>query len=368
MTAQLAIIIPTYNEIENIDFCIAAITGLPGSQDWELIFVDDDSGDGTSAYVREVANRNGQVRCLQRLGRRGLSSACIEGILATSAPYICVMDVDMQHDENIIPEMLGLLRGGGLDIVIGSRKVDDGSMGGLPPHRVFVSNVATAISNLVLGSQLRDPMSGFFMLTREFFERTMYDLSGKGFKILLDIMVTARTPVRYREIPYVMRERQHGQSKLDATVVMDFFALLVDKLIGRLLPARFVLFVLVGLSGVLVHLLSLGVLHKVFEAGFIHAQLVSTYLAMTSNFILNNLVTYREMRLRGWQFIRGLLSFYLACSFGAIINIALADFMYNLDVRWWLAGITGATAGAIWNYFITAIFTWRVYTHGPEPD
>ena len=360
MSTELTIVIPTLNERGNIQPVIDALNAALAGVDWELIFVDDDSSDDTSAYVRRISKENPRIRCIQRLKRRGLSSACIEGILASCSPYICVMDADLQHDEKLIPEMLSMLKTEDLDVVIGSRYVDQGSTGKLAKHRVFISRLATSVSNFLLRSSVKDPMSGFFMIRRDYFEDIMRDLSGRGFKILLDIFASTKKQVRFKELPYSMRSRSIGTSKLDTAVIWDFFMLIVDKIFGRIFPVRFVLFSTVGLSGVFVHFISLSILFRLFNVEFLYAQIVGTYIAMTSNFILNNIITYRDVSLRGFEFLRGLISFCIYCSFGALINITMASYLFDQGFVWWLSGVLGAICGAIWNYAVTAALTWRM--------
>lgn len=360
MSTELTIVVPAYNERDNVQPLIEAVEAVLGTVAWEMIFVDDDSTDGTSHIVREVARTNPRIRCVQRLNRRGLSSACIEGILASSSPYVCIMDADMQHDEKILPDMLAAVKSDNLDLIIGSRYTNSGSTGTLSSNRVLISRLATLVGGLVSVSRVKDPMSGYFMFRRDYFERIMRDLSGKGFKLLLDMLASTRGELRYREIPYTMRSRTHGTSKLDATVAWDFFALVVDKLLGRLLPARFFLFAMVGLVGVLVHFVSLWTLHRFIGVNFLVAQIAATYIAMSGNFILNNMYTFRDVRLRGKDFFSGLISFYIYCSFGALINVVLSGHLYQIVFPWWLAGILGAVAGSVWNYAITAILTWKV--------
>lgn len=358
MSLELTVVVPTYNERDNVARVIDALESVLSPQSWEVIFVDDDSPDGTAELVRQIAAGSPHVRCIQRLGRRGLSSACIEGILASSTPYICVMDADMQHDESILPAMLAELKENQADIVIGSRYMESGSTGGLAKYRVWVSRAATAVGKLVLKHQVTDSMSGYFMLSRAFFEKVMRRLSGKGFKILLDILVSSDTATRYKELPYVMRQRVSGESKLSFTVVWEFFTLIADKILGRIFPLRFLSFIAVGFSGVFVHLFVLWLMHQFWGGEFVLSQAVATLVAMTSNYILNNSFTYRDRQLKGIKFIRGLFSFYLACSLGAIINVAFADWLYEVTSIWWLAGILGAVVGAVWNYAMTAVLTW----------
>lgn len=360
MDTELTVVVPTYNERENIQPMLDALNASLHGLSWEVIFVDDDSSDQTAELARENAKKNTRVRCIQRINRRGLSSACIEGILASASPYIAIIDADMQHDESILPVMLNTLKTDNLDLVIGSRYIEGGSTGKLSKHRVWVSRAATLLSELVMRQKVQDPMSGFFMLRRTFFEKVMRKLSGKGFKILLDIMVTAGPSVTFRELPYVMRQRRQGESKLSITVIWEFITLVVYKLMGRLLPARFISFATVGFSGIFVQLCALWFFYRFMNIEFIYAQTLATVIAMTSNYILNNLFTYPDRKLKGAAFVRGLLSFYLACTLGAIINVAVADLLFGRSFPWWLAGTLGAVAGAVWNYATTATFTWKI--------
>lgn len=362
MHHDLAIIIPTYNERENIQPLVASLEAALQDINWEVVFVDDDSPDGTAEVVRSMAQADPRVRCLQRLKRKGLSSACIEGILASSAPHIAVMDADMQHDESILPRMLSILKNQAVDIVIGSRYIQGGSTGNLSPARVWISRAATSLSRLVLSRSITDPMSGFFMLRRDFFEKVMRKLSGRGFKILLDILVCAGASARFSECPYNMRTRTHGESKLGTVVIWEYLMLLLYKFMGRLIPARFISFVMVGFSGIFVNIFFLWIFHRLYGADFVFSQAGATIMAMTSNYILNNQFTFREHKLSGIKFFYGLISFYLACAIGAIINVAVADLFYLRAYPWWLAGLAGAIAGAVWNYAISSTFTWR------EPD
>lgn len=358
LTTQLTIIVPTYNEYKNIKLLVSMLDKALQDIVWEVIFVDDDSPDGTAKLVRELAREDQRVKCIQRLGRRGLSSACIEGILASSSTVVCIMDADLQHDEKIIQKMYSTLIKEDLELVIGSRYIDAGSTGTMPRHRVWVSKFATLIGKLVLKQPVSDPMSGFFMLKRNFFEKIMRSLSGRGFKILLDILISSDRKIKLMEIPYTMRERTQGESKLSAGVIWEFFQLILEKYSGRIFPARFVSFVVVGLSGVVVHLIVLWFLHRYWATGFIPSQAVATLVAMTSNYILNNSFTFRDKKLRGIKFLRGLLSFYVACSMGAIINLSVATLLFEYALPWWFSGLMGAVAGAVWNYSLTATFTW----------
>ena len=356
---ELTLVVPTFNERENIKSLISAIdAALPGV-DWEILFMDDNSRDGTADEIRHISHQDPRVRCIRRLSRKGLASACMDGMFNTESPFLAVMDADLQHDESLLHPMLAALRNGETDIAIGTRYAGSGSTGTLSDRRVKISRFATLLANMILPTRVSDPMSGFFMINREMFDQAKSKLSGKGFKILLDLLAASPANTRVREFPYTMRSRELGESKLGPAVVWEYFMLLADKLLGRLLPPRFLLFSLVGLSGVAVHLLALSVLHTLMSQPFFPSQVIATLLAMTSNFFLNNYFTYSDRPARGKAIIRALLSFYLACSIGAVVNLQIADLLYASNVPWWIAGTSGAFIAAVWNYAATSVITWR---------
>ena len=356
---ELGVVIPTYNEVENIPLVLAAVEQALRGIEWEIVFVDDNSPDKTADFIRTLALTNRRVRVLERIGRRGLSSACIEGILATPAPYIAVMDADMQHDESILPKMLERMKSERLDVVVGSRKIDGGSMGEFARERVWLSDVGTRISKLVCQCDVSDAMSGFFLVDRAYFQQVVPRLTGAGFKILVDLLSSSPSSPRIGEVPYHFRNRQLGESKLDLNVELEYLYLLVDKVIGKWVPTRFVIYVLVGTLGLLVHLGVLALLYYRGHVNFTLSQVAATFVAMTFNFLLNNVVTFRDRRLRGWRVVTGLLTFYLACSLGAVMNVSLAKFLLDSHVAWYLAGILGMATSSVWNYGVNTIFTWR---------
>jgi dolichol-phosphate mannosyltransferase len=355
---ELAIVVPTFNERDNVAELISRLERVLSGIRWEVVFVDDDSPDSTSDLVRDLAQAKSHVRCVHRIGRRGLSRAVIEGILATSAPYIAVMDADLQHDETVLPTMLDKLRSGDLDIVVGSRYCAGGSLGQLDTSRAAMSRLATTLSRLIVTSELTDPMSGFFMIRRDAFFKAVRRLSGEGYKILLDLFASSRTAMRFVEVPYTFRSRIAGESKLDSAVLWEYLLLIIDKSIGHIVPARFVMFSLVGFSGVFVHFLALWLAHRVMAIDFAVSQSVATFVAMTSNYTLNNFLTYRDRRRRGARFFTGLLTFYCVCSIGVIANVGVANFVFSREYTWWFAGGAGALVGTVWNYAASAIFTW----------
>jgi dolichol-phosphate mannosyltransferase len=358
-TPQLAVIVPTFNERDNVTTLFQRLeTALAGAS-WEVIFVDDNSPDRTWDVVRALARQDSRVRCIRRIGRRGLSGACIEGILASSAPCAAVIDADLQHDETQLPKMLALLQGGQVDLVIGSRYIEGGSADSFDKQRAGISALATEVAKRVLQVKIADPMSGFFMIRRDRFEQLAPQLSTQGFKILLDIVATARGDLRVKEIPFTFGSRLHGESKLDSTVALDFLGLVLAKLTGDVVSLRFLLFAMVGSTGLFVHLAVLFVALEVFGLPFPEAQACGALVAMTSNFILNNFLTYRDQRLKGFAILRGLLLFYLVCSVGLFANVGVAFSVYDQEPIWWLAGAAGALMGVVWNYAMSGLFVWR---------
>lgn len=357
--ADLSVILPTFNEAENVPVVLDRLNHTLRGIAWEAIIVDDNSPDGTTAVARKIAETDPRVRVIRRVGRRGLSGACIEGILASSAPFVAVMDADLQHDETLLPRMVMELRAGA-DLVVASRKVDGGSSGtGLSGIREWGSNIANGLAKKLLNVNLSDPMSGFFMIRREKAEALAPKLSAQGFKILLDIVSSAAGSLKIKELPFTFRERLHGESKLDTLVTLDYFGLLMAKYFGNIVSVRFLMFGLVGASGLLVHLLALRAFLFVGNFEFNLAQTAASFVAMTSNFLLNNQLTYRDRRLRGLDALIGLLTFYAVCSVGVLANVGVANLIYLEPSYWWFAGAAGAIMGAVWNYAASAALTWR---------
>jgi dolichol-phosphate mannosyltransferase len=359
MPPELTVVVPTFNEQDNIEELYQLLGAALSTIEWEMVVVDDDSSDGTADKAFRMNREYPNVRCLKRVGRRGLSSACIEGICSSSAPYVAVIDADMQHDESILPAMLERLKSNGLDLVVGSRFTQGGSTGDLPAFRVKMSKFATWLGSTMLGVKTTDPMSGFFMLKRDFFYDVVHNLSGKGFKILLDIFASSKTDVQFDEVPYDMRARQHGESKLDSVVLWEYLLLLGEKTIGKYIPIRFIFFVMMGLFGSVFHLSILFATHIGFDALFVTAQSLAVISAIPVNYFFNNMFTYSDRRNKGAQNIRGLLVFYLSCAPGAVINVLVAVYFFNLDIHFGIAGLLGAGVGAVWNYSLSSQYAWK---------
>jgi dolichol-phosphate mannosyltransferase len=355
------VVVPCFNERLNVAPLVARLDAALYGIRWEVVYVDDNSPDGTAAEVRRIGQTDPRVRCIRRIHRRGLASAVIEGALSSSAQFVAVMDGDLQHDETKLPEMLAALQTGRYDLAVGSRHAEGGGDAGLASRwRRILSEGGIRLAQHFLPMWLGDPMSGFFMLPRSLFETLAVNLTGQGFKILLDIALSAPAPLRVIEIPFLFNERMAGKSKLDALVLVQFAGLLLDKVFGGLLPLRFISFGLVGTLGVLVHLAVLSSALKLGGLGFEAAQLIATVVAMAFNFQLNNEITYRDQRLRrGPRLWRGLLVFMLVCGVGAVANVSIAETLYDTHTNWSVAGAVGAVIGVVWNYAVSSTLVWR---------
>jgi dolichol-phosphate mannosyltransferase len=357
LPAELSIIVPTRNECSNVERLISHLTAALGEICWEVIFVDDDSPDGTIVAVKKIAQCDPRIRGIRRLRRRGLAGAAIEGVLSSAAPIVAVMDGDLQHDPDVLPRMLAMLRAEEADLVVATRRASSPADTGFSPVRQRFSDFASSLAKRMLRVDLRDPMSGFFMIRREIVERVASSLSTQGFKILLDIVASTQGRLRVRECEYDFGSRYAGESKLDVLVALEYLGLLLSKLTNDALSIRFILFGLVGGSGIGVNIGMLWLLLKA-GAGFWLAQLSATMIAMVSNYLLNNALTYRDRRRRGWRLLTGLASFVALCSVGVVANIGLATLIYNREKMWLTAGLAGALVGSVWNYAATSALTW----------
>ncbi|HVZ68303.1 MAG TPA: glycosyltransferase family 2 protein [Rhizomicrobium sp.] len=355
--ARLSVILPTYKERGNVAEVVARLDRALAGIGWEAIFVDDDSPDGTAEAAKAIAQKDPRVRCLRRVGRRGLAGACIEGVLSSSAPYVAVMDADLQHDETVLPRMLARLERGEADLVVGSRYVDGGSASSFDLRRGFISRFATVLTKVTLGTAVSDPMSGFFAMRRDRFDALADKLAPVGFKILLDIMTTA-SDLRVAEEAYTFGTRQEGESKFNVQVGLEFLGLLLAKASGGTLDPRFIFFALVGTSGLFVHLAALKFALG-FSISFTSAQAIATFVAMSTNFLFNNNFTYRDRRLKGAPALAGYLLFCIIGGIGAFATVGFATWLYSNEPIWWVAGAAGGIMSVFWNYSMSSLFVWR---------
>jgi dolichol-phosphate mannosyltransferase len=360
----LSIVVPTYREAANVPVLFervkAALEGLP----WEMIVVDDDSPDGTSDVAFGLAASDRRLRCLRRVNRTGLAGAVIEGWMSSSAELVAVIDGDLQHDERILPKMYYSLVAGMGNLAIGTR-VSDGTEGGLSPARQKLSDLGKWFFRRIAGAPVTDPMSGFFMIRRDIVSHLASRLSPDGFKILVDVILSAGGGLKIVEVPYRFRARVAGESKLTPLVGLDFLGLVAHHASGGVLPNRFVLFALIGAFGLVVHILALSAFrYWLGTSDFVSGQLGATLVAMASNFILNNEITYRTHRYRRLGMIGGFAAFALGCSVGVLANIDVASWLYSSHQTWWVAGLSGAVLSVVWNYAVSSNLIWRPRRRG----
>jgi dolichol-phosphate mannosyltransferase len=356
---QLAVIVPTFNEGENVGPLLEKLAIALRDIAWEAIFVDDGSTDDTVEILTSAAASDPRVRLIRRFGRRGLSTAVIEGMLASAAPVLAVIDADLQHDEGILPKLFAAIVDKGADIAVGTRYAQGGSVGDWQQARLRISRFATDLASTLLHVRLSDPMSGFFAIRRDAFLGSLPNLSSFGYKIMLDIVASAPQPLVVCEEPYRFRPRVAGESKLDAAIAFEYGLLLADKTIGRYVPLRLMMFLGVGALGLVVNLAILAILVVAIELPFWAAQTIAISGAMTFNFMLNNVFTYRDRRLKGMALLRGLSTFCLACSLGGAANVEIGSMVLRSGGEWWLAGMIGAVIGSLWNYVASSVLTWR---------
>ena len=376
MSLQLAVVLPTLNERKNLRALLARLDAALHGIAWEAIIVDDNSPDGTSDEARAISLEDPRLRIIQRIGRRGLASAAIEGMCATAAPVVAVMDADHQHDPALLPGMLAAIDSGDYDLAYASRFAEGASTEAWGrPDRVKASGFANALARRVTGVDLTDPMSGYFMLRAETLRADAHRLSGVGFKILLDILATVDRPLRVKEFPLHFAARAEGESKLDRTVVFEFLIGLYDKWLGRIIPTRFALFGTVGALGVVVQFAALwlvlsGILGQRFVYGhwetgqttFNIANAIAATVAMTFNFVLNNELTYADKRLRGvGPLLRGWAQFALTCSLGLLTNVGVTAALKSMHFHDVAAVLIGIVVASVWNFALSSKFVWGKY-------
>jgi len=360
VTAELAIIVPTLNEVENVEPFVDALERALDGVAWEAVFVDDGSTDGTGARLDALAAAHDNLRVIHRAGRSGLASACCEGIEATAAPFVAVIDADHQYDEALLPDMLRAVRDEDAEIAIASRFAPGADAAAMAsPWRERFGRWAGRASRLITRAPTTDPLSGCFVMRRALYDAVSPRLTGRGSKLLVDILTSLRRPVPVRDLAVVLRPRRSGASKTGVLAMLELLLLVLDKLFLGLIPTGFILYILVGLIGLAVHIALLGLLFRIVGLYFFVSQAVATIVAMTVNFHFNNVITFRDRRLSGRAAAGGLMTFYAACSIGAVINLAVAQFLFDRGLIWILAGISGAVVGAVWNYVMNATFTWK---------
>lgn len=357
MAVCVSIIIPTYNEHANIERLVREIDCAMGRESYEVIFVDDDSPDGT-AYIIEKCSRDYPVWVFVRRGRRGLATAVVQGFAHSSGDIIVVMDADLQHPPSAIPMLLERVRAGS-DVAVASRYVKGGSAPGLGSLRNLFSRAAVAVARALLPSaaSVADPMSGFFALRRKVLDGIVLEPS--GFKILLEILALGKIE-SVCELPFSFTNRHAGVSKMSLGEQGRYFAHLLSLMFRTGELARLARFCLVGLSGVCVNMGVLWFLTGVIGLFYMLSACISIEASIVTNFLANNAFTFRD---RNDQSKRSL--FARLIRFNAVSIVAVG---VNLGVLWLLTSVAGLSyllsnlAGialaTVWNFLVNNHWTW----------
>ena len=361
-TRRLSVILPTYNERRNIAAAVESIDrALSGTAvGYEIIVVDDDSPDRTWEEVESLARHRADLHLIRRVGRRGLSSAVVEGFSAATGDVLAVMDADLQHDASLLPAMVQAAGAPGTDLVVATRYAQGGSAGDWTLGRRFLSRLATVLSWAVVRTRVSDPMSGYFLIAAHTWRDVSARLDPRGFKILLEIIARS-PPLACREIGYTFRPRRHGASKLDSAVGISYLRSLYDLSLGRFIDRRMLSFGLVGLSGAAVNLATVRLLHDVLRLGVTAALASAIGTAMVSNFLLNNFITYSDRHRSGLpSLLKGFASFAAISSAGAAINLAVARYSIRaLDLNIYVGVVLGIVVATAWNFRASRAVTWR---------
>ena len=362
MALKVSIVLPTYNERGNIEPLLAQLLPLQHHYNLEILVVDDDSADGTAEWVRQLAHAEPRLRLIRRVGRSGLASAIKEGLLDATGDVAVVMDSDGQHEPASVRRAIDTLVQGDLDLVIGSRFHPEAEILGLSGRRERGSSWANASARFSLPNRyasLSDFMSGFFALRLEPLLPLIRAVDVNGFKFLYELLAVSRGSLRTSEVPLSFQPRTHGSSKLDLAIFWDFLISILHSLSLRLLPRRAISFGLVGVSGVAVQLVVTQLL-MLGRLGFEQALPFAVVAAASSNYLINNALTFRFQRLKGLALLRGLLKFLLVASLPVLANVGLASAFYSLvarDTLW--AQLAGILVVFVWNYAASSRFVWN---------
>jgi dolichol-phosphate mannosyltransferase len=359
----VSVIIPTYNERDNLAVLIPRLAEALATYAHELIIVDDDSPDRTWERADELAATHPQVRCFRRIGKRGLASAVVDGFAMAGGRALVCIDADLQHDPGKVPLLVQAL--GQAEIAVATRYAGDGSTGDWSGRRRAMSRGATWLARTLLRLPTSDPMSGFFAIRHETFQRVAPSLDPRGYKILMELLARSRVR-RVAEVPFVFGERAHGDSKLDGTVVQDYLAALWELRFGHWLPLRFVRYCLIGVSGIGIQMLAIHLLRmlptlRTGDARLASALAIAT--AMLWNYILNNRWTFGDVRHRhAAAWLGGLARFALVCGIGAVISWSVAQGMRTATdgrMNIYFASLFGIAVATVWNYLINSRYTWK---------
>jgi len=350
----LTIVIPTYNERENLPVLLErlekSLRGIP----FEAIVVDDNSPDGTWRLAEELAReRYPWLRVVRRVNERGLGSAIIRGLREARGRYVAVIDADLQHPPELLPTMLKTALETGADVVIASRYVRGGGVEGWSRYRLLVSKAAGLVARLLLPEvrRIRDPMSGYWLVRRDIIEGV--ELEPRSWKILLEILVKAR-PRKVVEVPYVFRERLRGESKLRLRHMVEYLLHVLHLSNYRVLK-----FAGVGATGTIVNLAVLKALVEGLHVPLYIAYLASFEASLTWNYTLHDRITFKGRRPRGFaNAVRYWARYHKAALGGLATYYTLSMLLSAAGVYYLLAALIGIVAGFAVNYLVSEHHVW----------
>ena len=360
---MISIVIPTFNEVKNIIPLLKKLLSLFDDYDYEIIIVDDDSPDGTSEEVEKYMKDKKTIKLITRIGRSGLSSAIKEGLIFAKGKYLLVLDGDGQHHPSFLLNMIDEIKKNKSDIVIGSRFLPSSKLEGLSKKRSLGSKIANKVASISLNknySKLTDYLSGCFCLNRDSTKNFIRRIEINGFKFLYELLSLSKGKLNVKEVPLNFQERRHGNSKLDLAIIWDFIISIIHNFTFRIMPRRAISFGLVGLSGVFVQLFITYFLTNLLLLKFYDALPIAVISAATSNFLINNQVTFRSNRLKGSALLVGLLKFFLVASLPVIANIGITTAVYEyISADTLIAQIAGIAIVYAWNYLASSSFVWN---------
>ena len=360
---MISIVIPTFNEVENIVPLLKKLTLILNDFEYEIVVVDDDSPDGTSDEVNKYMKKNKRIKLITRIGRSGLSSAIKEGLIFAQGKYLLVLDGDGQHHPSFILNMLEEMQRSKYDIVIGSRFLNNSKLEGLSNERSLGSKIANKMSRISLHknySKLTDYLSGCFCVEKEMTKKYIRKIEINGFKFLYELLSLSKGKLAVHEVPLIFKQRRFGNSKLDIAIVWDFLISIIHNLTLRLLPRRAISFGMVGISGVFVQLFITSFLVEIFLIDFYNALPFAVISAATSNFLINNQLTFRSDRLRNLGLVVGLLKFLIVASLPVIANVGITTAIYKyISADTFIAQIAGIAIVYAWNYLASSSFVWK---------
>jgi len=358
VTKALSVIVPTYRERENIAPLVQRLAQSLADVDYEILFIDDNSQDGTEELIRQLSTQY-PVRVVVRKDKKGLASAVVDGLARVDGQAMCVMDADLQHPPEVVPSLLNALHAGA-DLAIGSRYVKGGSCEGWGLMRRIMSKGAGFLAHLFLPSTrgIADPMSGFFMLRPSAIAGA--ELRPTGYKILLEVLV-AGSPQRVAEVPFMFETRQRGESKLRLSQQVDYLKHIASLMKRKGEFTRFARYCLVGASGVVVNMGLLWLLTEVAGLYYLVSAAFSIETSIITNFALNDFFTFPDRRERGSRhFLTRLAKFNAVSLAGLGVNMAILWTLTSVfGVYYLLSNLCGIAVATLWNYLVNFWWTWK---------